>query len=379
MAWFFKSRKPAAPPGSGSVIPFEEFDADERLLDMPSLIRQASTRVSVDQLLQNGRQFIHVLSKDKIQDLINRSVQTIVDKHLSRFAEVSDETAAKIAEESQTEFQELLQQYKEMSRAKSDVERSRKTLDVELEKLRQELEQERRAAGQHVLQVAPGPVGDVVPELNAQIDRLFEARKKLKRSQAPEAAKDLRQVEGVFRKLIATLVAEREQPEPPAGSLQRENSILQRRLDKMGEYVASLENALKTLSSSKLQSSQQIQNVLRQLGLANEDKNFEKKKEALKVVLDVNRFIRKEAKALEAKGVTLATPGGSYVEPSFSQSAVAAPASQEPAVPSAPAEKAALPAVPGENAPAPRPAAEVPESVPIANATMEWSLDRSSV
>lgn len=369
MAWFFKSRKSEAPAAPGSVIPFEEFDADERLLDMPSLIRQASTRVSVDQLIQKGRQFIHVLSKDKMQELINRSVQTIVDKHLSRFSEVSEETAAQIAEESQAEFQELLQQYKEMSRAKSDVERSRKSLDEELETLRKELEQERNAAGQHVLQVAPGPVGDVVPELNAQIDRLFEARRKLKRSQTPEATEDLRQVEAVFRKLISRLVAEREQPEPPAGSLQRENSILQRRLDKMGEYVASLEKALKTLSTSKLQSSQQIQNVLRQLGLANEDKNFEKKKEALKVVLDVNRFIRREAKALEAKGVTLATPGGKYVEPSFSQSAVEPPAPREQAVP----------AVPGEKTAAPPPAADIPEPVPIANATMEWSLDRSSV
>ena len=366
MAWF-KSRKPAAPSAPGVTIPFEEFDADERLLDMPSLIRQASTRVSVDQLVQKGMQFIHVLSRDKIQDLINRAVQTIVDKHLGRYAKVSDETAAQIAEESQAEFTELLQQYKEMSRAKSDVERSRRTLDEELEKLRKELEEERNAAGQHVLQVAPGPVGDVVPELNAQIDRLFEARRKLKRSQTPEATEDLRQVEVVFRRLVSKVVAEREQPEPPAGSLQRENSILQRRLDKMGEYVASLENALKTLSSSKLQSSQQIQNVLRQLGLANEDKNFEKKKEALKVVLDVNRFIRREAKALEAKGVTLATPGGKYVEPSFAQS-VAEPAPQEQVVPAAPPEKAAAPPA----------AAEVPAAAPIATATMEWSLDQSS-
>ncbi|HLY73235.1 MAG TPA: hypothetical protein VKU80_03885, partial [Planctomycetota bacterium] len=352
---------------------------------MPSLIRQASTRISVDHLVQKGKRFIHVLSKEKIQELIDRSVQTIVEKHLSRYAAVSDETATEIAKESQAEFQELLQQYKEMSRAKSDVERSRKILDEELEKLRKELEDERNSAGQHILQVAPGPVGEVVPELNAQIDRLFEARKKLKQAKSPEAAEDLRQVEAVVRQLIARLVAEREQPEPPAGSLQRENSILQRRLDKLGEYVASLESALKTLSSSKTQSNQQIQNVLRQLGLANEDKHLEKKKEALKVVLDVNRFIRKEAKHLEAKGVTLATPGGSYVEPSFDARSLEPTAREQSLEASTSKVSDQLPveSEPREPAPKKKSAAtpaveEARQTTTIAAATMEWSLDRSS-
>jgi hypothetical protein len=366
MAWFCKPRKPEA-PAPGSVIPFEEFDADERLLNMPSLIRQASTRVSVEHLVQKGKRFIHVLSNDKIQDLINRSVQTIVDKHLNRFADVSEETATRISEESQTEFQELLEQYKEMSQAKRDVEKSKHALDADLENIRKELEEE-RSAGQHVLQVAPGPVGEAVPELNAQIDRLFEARNKLKGSRSAEAHEDLRQVEVVFRRLVARLIAEREQPEPPAGSLKRDNAILQRRLDKMGEYVASLEVALKSLQSSKLQSHQQIQNVLRQLGLANDDKYLDMKKEALKAVLDVNRFIRKEAKQLEARGFSLATPGREFAEPSFDAKAVQTPV-PEPAAASPP-EKI-------ESPPSPPPA-EVRESTPIASATMEWSLDGSS-
>jgi chromosome segregation ATPase len=263
-----------------------------------------------------------------------------------------------------------------MSRAKSDVERSRQTLDEELEKLRKELEDERNSAGPQIIQVAPGPVGELVTELNAQIDRLFEARRKQKQAELPEAAEDLRQVEAVVRRLVSRVVAEREQPEPPAGSLERENSILQRRLEKMGEYVASLESALKTLSNAKAQSNQQIQNVLRQLGLANEDKYLEKKKEALKVVLDVNRFIRKEAKQLDAKGVTLATPGGSYVEPSFDAKSAEALAAGKPVELSVDAPPAEPP--PKVKVPAATPAEEVREAVPIAAATMEWSLDRSS-
>lgn len=352
MAWFFKSRKPATRTVRGPAVPFEEFDRDERLLDMQSLLRQASTRVSVDQLVQKGKRYIQVLSHDKIQELINRSVQTIVDKHLSRFSDVSEETAAKIAEESKVEFQELLQQYKEMSRAKSDVERSRKELDEELENLRRELEAERQAASQAVLQVAPGPVGDVAQELNAQIDRLFEARRKMKAARSPEAAEDLRQVEQVFRRIASSLLAPQPAIEPPEGSLRKENSILQRRIDKLNEYVASLESALKTLSSQKMQSGQQIQNVLRQLGLAQEDKHHEKKKEALKLVLEANQSVRKEAKELAARGVTLSSPGGNGT---FK-----------------PAEAPPAPVVPVLSA---SPVAPVSSASPIA-ASMEWSFDR---
>ena len=66
----------------------------------------------------------------------------------------------------------------------------------------------------------------------------------------------------------------------------------------------------KTITSSKVYSNQQIQNVLRQLGLAQEDKNFEKKKEMLKFVLNANQDIRLKSKALEEKGITLSNAKG---------------------------------------------------------------------
>lgn len=320
MAWLFKSRKPAPSPSRGPVVPFEEFDSDERLLDMHSLLRQASTRVSVDQLVQTGKRHIQVLSHDKLQDLINRSVQTIVEKHLSRFSNVSEETAERIAEESRAEFQELLSQYKEMSRAKADVERSRKDLDEELETLRKELEAVRRSAPVAPVAPASGPVAE---------------------------------------------------PELPEGSLRKENVILGRRIEKLNEYVASLEGALKTLSNSKLQSNQQIQNVLRQLGLAQEDKYLDKKKEALKLVLETNQSVRRVAKGLAEKGISLATPGSSALA-AAAQASLPAP---EPAPVPAPTVASSPVPVP-EPAPAARPAAPAQEPIPLAAATrVEWSFE----
>ncbi len=71
---------------------------------------------------------------------------------------------------------------------------------------------------------------------------------------------------------------------------------------------------------------------MRQLGLAIEDKNFEKKREMLKFVLDVNKGIRKDGADLAAKGITLSTPQGlseALAKPS-------APPSPPPAAPAAP-------------------------------------------
>jgi predicted mannosyl-3-phosphoglycerate phosphatase (HAD superfamily) len=86
--------------------------------------------------------------------------------------------------------------------------------------------------------------------------------------------------------------------------------MLHKRIEKLSEYITSLENSLKTLSNSKVFSNQQVQNLLRKLGLAQEDKHFEKKREMLKIVLNANQEIRKQAKALEERGITLATPAG---------------------------------------------------------------------
>jgi hypothetical protein len=95
-----------------------------------------------------------------------------------------------------------------------------------------------------------------------------------------------------------------------AGGQSRETLMMEKRLEKLYAQIGALENALKTITSSKVYSNQQIQNVLRQLGLAQEDKNFEKKRDMLKIVLTANKDIRLQAKTLEEKGITLAKPAG---------------------------------------------------------------------
>ena len=105
----------------------------------------------------------------------------------------------------------------------------------------------------------------------------------------PRASPELKQVEAVIRPIIARLVAAERERFAMAGGQSRETQLLEKRIEKLYAQISAMESALGRSRSSKVYSNQQIQNVLRQLGLTNEDKNAEKKKEMLKIVLDVEQ------------------------------------------------------------------------------------------
>jgi hypothetical protein len=277
------------------------------MIDVEGMIRQASTRVSIDQLIRKGKRYIHVLSREKIDELINRSIRTIVDKHRLAAAHSKASLGAQIEAESRAEFEELLQQYQETTAAKKAVEVSKQTLELELGEIRFELDpQTEGVEGRPPGNARTAPLGafeDFIRELDKQVVQVFEVRKLiLERSESPEAARELDRVEGVLRAILSKLVHVERERFTASGGDPREVATLKKRLEKLAAYVATMEAALKTLSN------QQVQNLLRELGLAPEDKNFEKKKEMLKVVLSANQGIRKKARELAARGITLEAP-----------------------------------------------------------------------
>jgi hypothetical protein len=297
-----RPRVPAAPRS-----PMGEPAPRMQMIDVEGMIRQASTRVSVDQLVRKGKKFINLLSREKIDELINRSVKTIVDKHRDIAAHRNAASAAQIEAESRAEFEELLRQYKMSADVASDVERSRKSLEGELEEIRFELDPEKPPA--ELRTEDPGAFEDFVRELDREVAQVFKIRKLiLERSESPEAAAELKRVEAVLGTLLSKLVEVERRRFAASGGGVREIAMLQKRLEKLLAHIATMEAALKTLSSAKTFSNQQVQNVLRELGLATEDKNFEKKKEMLKVVFNATQGIRRKARELAARGITLEAP-----------------------------------------------------------------------
>lgn len=277
-------------------------------LDVQGMLRQASMRVRVDQLVRNGTKFIAVLSREKIDQLINQAVRTMVDHYRG----TGGVPLSKVEAESKREFRELFSQVQQAQKAKGDLEFSKSALDAELQELHEELEKEKDGRlDEELAQALQKGYEEFVRELDLQTGRVFENRKVvLQASGSPEAVAELKRVEDELRPIIDRLAAAGWERAARSGGAPKKIALLQRRIEKLYAHIGAMEQALRTISQSKVYSNQQITNLLRQLGLLEEDRYYEKKREMLKIVLKANKQIRQDARELEAKGVTLATPRG---------------------------------------------------------------------
>lgn len=324
--------KPPAPPESAAPAA-PSSGSSAKMIDVKGMMRQASQRVSIDQLVKQGKKSISLLSKEKMDELINQAVKNIVDKYRAMAAGVAQVPVEQIQAESKDEFNELMRTYQETAKAKSQLETSKELLDGELDELRKDLEKQKALAEGRLSEEAEKALvigfKEFERELDKQVVKVFEKRKAILAESNPEEAPELKQVEAVIRPIIARLVAAERERFQMAGGQSRETQLMEKRIEKLYAQIAAMESALRTISQSKVYSNQQINNVLRQLGLTNDDKNAEKKKEMLKFVLDANKGINKDGATLAAKGITLANPQG------FAEALKTAPAEPAPAAPAA--------------------------------------------
>jgi hypothetical protein len=286
---------------------------DPRLIDVRRALLASSSRVQVAQLARQGKKTISLLSKDRMAELINQSVRQLV----GRFRDVAAGATPTIAPSSDRsaveKLQELLQDYEETSKARADLEVTRQLLHEELDDVRKHIAYEKsRAEGlieEDLTHAQFLGTADFDREMKTIIARVFDTQKaSLAEAESPEALKALGQLHPRIEALVFKVVQEqRARFRVRTGSEGKQIALLEKRVEKLYTQLAALENALEMISSSK-QSSQAVLNALRQLGLVNEDKYFEKKKEMLKFVLDTNKDIRKTARDLEARGITLSSP-----------------------------------------------------------------------
>jgi len=301
--------KPSVPP-EGASPPRPQ----QKMIDVKGMIRQASARVNINELVKQGRKTISVLSKERMEEMINQAVRNIVDKYRAMAAGVTQVPVEQIQAETKDEFNELMQTYQQTAKAKSDLEMSKQLLDGELDELRKDLQKQKDLAEGRLSEEAEKALvigfKEFERELDKQVVKVFEKRKTILQETNPDQVPELKEVENVIRPIIARLVAAERERFQMAGGQSRETQLLEKRIEKLYAQINAMETALRTISQSKVYSNQQINNVLRQLGLTNEDKNAEKKKEMLKFVLDANKGINKDGAALAAKGITLANPTG---------------------------------------------------------------------
>lgn len=295
-------RLPAVPPSEPSSVSGPETAAEgegEPRIDVRGMIRQASRRVRVDQLVKRGTKYLSLLSREKIDELINQAVRTILQKYSGARPEGIDLEA-----EAKQDFNELLHQYQQATQARSTLETSRGELAKELDEMHHELEQQKRIAEGRMDEEAERTLLVGFTEFEHEVDRVvrkvFEKRKMiLENGDDPESVRELEQVEQKLSPLIRKLVAAERARFSGTYARDREIGLMERRIAKLMEQMKAMENALKMISNQKLFSNQQIANLLRELGLAPEDESFQKKKEMLKVVFEQNVELRKKIRQLQ--------------------------------------------------------------------------------
>ena len=277
---------------------------DDRI-DVRGMIKQASARIRVDQLVKKGTKYLSLLSKRKIDELVNQSVQNTIQKHRSGTSGVAPETLEK---ESKEEFNELLTEFKKASEAKNQLAETKESLDIELTELRKELDKQKGVSDGKLTEDAEMALVLGFKEFEIELEKLvvgvFDRRTLiLENSDTPEAVAEMGEIKNRIQAMISKLVGlERERFMMEGGySRDREIALMERRIAKLHEQIASMEKALKTITSSKVYSNTQIQNVLRQFGLYEEDQNFEKKKEMVKVLLTQNLDLIKQFNKIEPK------------------------------------------------------------------------------
>jgi hypothetical protein len=280
-----------------------------RMIDVRHALLQSSSRVQVAQLAKQGRKTISLLSKERIAELIDHALRQLVDRYRAAAAPVpvDPKTAAE-------NVKELLQDFQSAAQARTDLEVSRQVIREELDVLREQVAREKAIAEGRLeedlekAQFLGSPEFD--RRLTAILAGVFEQRKSaMAATEPPEALDELAKLQPPMQDLILRVAREeRAKHRARTGVDARATSMLEKRIEKLYAQLAALENALKMISTSKLTNNQQVMNALRQLGLLNEDKYFEKKREMLKIVLDTNKVIRRDARDLEARGITLSSP-----------------------------------------------------------------------
>jgi hypothetical protein len=296
--------KQALPPSSPDA---------PRSIDVRRVMAAASRQATLDQLTSQGRTTVSLLSKARMGELVNRAIRDLVEHYRDEAKKRKtppDVSGQKSAYES---LQELIKEVESANRAKAELESSRQSLLLELGELRDALAREkRRAEEEHEDALDRSPflgVADFDRHLATIITRVCEGQIPPPDVEKPPGfLKEWERLEKLIRqRVLAVVQEERARYRPPARS-NKELWMMERRVEKLYTELDALEHAIKLISSSKVPNNASVLNALRQLGILPEDKNFEKKREMLKVVLDSNQQIRRSSRELEARGISLSRP-----------------------------------------------------------------------
>jgi hypothetical protein len=118
-----------------------------RSFDVRPALRASSNRIPLSQLVHQGQKAVTLLSKARMGELINTAVRELVERERAAAAARAKPAPPPKDEKSAVEqLKELVQEYEETARAKTELETSRQSLLQELDELRREFERQKARA-----------------------------------------------------------------------------------------------------------------------------------------------------------------------------------------------------------------------------------------
>jgi hypothetical protein len=185
---------------------------ENNFIDAGKLLNEAATSVPIDLLVERGKSKVKLVSRERLEMLINQAVMNILRKYRNLEGQVGA-----ITQETKVEFAELMAEYKKSLEIQENLKKNRESMQGEIVELKNQLS---------------------------------------------------------------------------ARSVDEDDRVLQKRIEKLTEYAEGLENALRKLAEQKIYSNTQINTVLGDLGITPDDSRYEKKMKMFRIILDENKKIQ---------------------------------------------------------------------------------------
>ncbi len=251
-------------------------------------VRQLAYRTSLDSLKKKGVQQVSVRGIDRVVGLVEAAVHRSLR---SRLAGIEREA---VADATKAEFVRLLRSNEDLQREKSEIERQRELAEEEVDALRRELTEQRRALqlklAQDSVELANRYDGE-----NAVIARRVSevVRALAELPDLPVSVVEERLVEVV----MDVVTRERESAEAARRELQdREVHNLQRRIKKLNDSLTMTEHRLQQVSALHSVDAG-ISSIYREVqGVDERDGQAGKKKELMAEIFRANLQLQKRGK-----------------------------------------------------------------------------------
>jgi len=283
-------------------------------IDVRRALEVSSKRHTLRQLENEGRHTVAIVSRARIGELINRAVRARIQELRAADRQRALAPAAPPEKSYRERVEDLAREVESVRKSREALEQSRQSLLRDLAEARKELAEERARATEKredALDRSPFiAAADVDRHLGAIVTRVCEAQRPGPGAETPPGfQKEWESLETLLRdRVLAMAREERARLKSPAGD-PKQLRLMERRIEKLYSDLDAMEHALRLLSTSKVPNHPQVMTALRELGLLTEDKNHQKKRDMLKVVLETNQEVRRRHRALEAQGITLSHPG----------------------------------------------------------------------